>query len=56
MVSELQYEKLILEEKGKLLNLMNKKFIKTNFSKLTSIAENNLADKEGREPFLREKY
>ena len=40
----MQYNKLALEEKGKLLNLMSKKFIKLDFSKLTSVAENNLAD------------
>lgn len=40
----MQYSKLALEEKGKLLNLMSKKFIKLDFSKLTSVVENNLAD------------
>lgn len=40
----MQYNKLLLEEKGKLLNLINKKYIKLDFSKLTSIDENNLAD------------
>ena len=40
----MQYGKLLLEEKGKILNLMNQKFIKLDFSKLTSVVENNLAD------------
>lgn len=40
----MQYGKLLLEEKGKLVNLMNKKFIKLDFSKLTSIVESNLAE------------
>jgi len=44
VVSDMQYGKLLLEEKGKILNLMNKKFIKLDFSKLTSVVENNLAE------------
>ena len=39
----MQYNKLLLEEKGKVLNLIKKKYIKIDFSKLTSIAENNLS-------------
>lgn len=40
----MQFDKLLLEEKGRVLNLMNKKYVKLDFSKMTSIVENNLAD------------
>lgn len=40
----MQYNKLLLEEKGKILNLIDKKYIKLDFSKLTSIVENNLSN------------
>lgn len=40
----MQFDRFLLEEKGKTLNLMRKKYIKLDFSKLTSIVENNLAD------------
>lgn len=39
----MQYNKLLLEEKGKVLNLMRKKYMEVDFSKLTSVAENNLS-------------
>lgn len=40
----MQYNKLLLEEKGKLLNLISKKYIELDFSKLVSISENNLSN------------
>lgn len=39
----MQYNKLLLEEKAKLLNLMSVNYRLLDFSKLTSMAENNLA-------------
>lgn len=38
----MQYNKLPMEEKGKLISLMNKKYKKIDFSKMTCVLENNL--------------
>ena len=38
----MQYTSLLVEEKRKLLTLMKKKFVKLDFSKLTSVLDNNL--------------
>lgn len=38
----MQYEKLLIEEKGKLLNLVKKDFIKLDFSKVIAVLDNNL--------------
>lgn len=38
----MQYEKLLLEEKRKLLNLVKKDFVKLDFSEVTAVLENSL--------------
>ena len=38
----MQYNQLLIEEKRKLLTIMERKYVKLNFSKMVSIFENNL--------------
>ena len=37
-----QYNQLLIEEKRKLLAIMEKKYVKLDFTKMTAIFENNL--------------
>lgn len=40
----MQYTNLLIEEKRKLLTLVNKKFVKLDFSKVTSVLDNNMLE------------
>lgn len=41
---KMQYNKLLIEEKRKLLNLVKRDFIKLDFSKVTAVLDNNLTE------------